>query len=113
MAPKVPDFKLPAMQPTGINVDLKIAAQNLQVGESAPGALQSLVSNLSTAIQKRADQLATKAMQARETAIARLLQEIRADVNRGNWKQGCPSWTVSAPLRRPGNHCCFGPSASP
>jgi tetratricopeptide (TPR) repeat protein len=99
---KPAEIRLPTeMKPSALKLDLKDAACNLQVGESAPGMLQALASSLSNAIQKRTEAWAIEATRKREVENARLLQDIRADVYRGNWKQGLSKLERLGPITPP------------
>jgi len=70
-----------------LNLDFKVEAARLDTGPIAPGALQTLIQSLSNGIREHKQQQQIAKMQKREQEIASLLDEIKDEMRRANWKK--------------------------
>jgi outer membrane protein assembly factor BamD (BamD/ComL family) len=70
-----------------LNLDFKVEAARLDTGPIAPSALQTLMQSLSNGIREHKQQQQIAKMQKRDQEIASLLEEIKEEMRRANWKK--------------------------
>src|SRR6266576_1612038 len=70
-----------------LNLDFKVEAARLDTGTNAQGAQQTLIQSNSHDIREHKQQQQIAKMQKREQEIASLLDEIKEEMRRANWKK--------------------------